>query len=448
MGALVRTLQPEQGDALLYAASAMFALGTLELSKTPLYQQWAAFALGPYLFAAIGSAAVGWHRTHRSHGVVHAQRHWSHPRVALFLVVLIGATLAPLSCEIAWRSDGSAQAHAQPEVLVIEQAAQRAMRGLPPYHATVSHGRPQSLIKGEPAYESFYPYLPLMTAFGIPSSLHAPVRLTDARVAFSGVTLLVVLIALALLAAPGERKVRALMVLTALPTAALLLATGGDDMPVVAFLLLAMVLAQRRKPGLAGIFLGVASAMKFTAWPLAVLALLCARDRSGRRVPGRMGLGILAVVGPVVTPFLVHNPHVFFVNVILFPLGLSGVPSPAASPLPGHLLVTAVPALHHVLPVLASVLGGGILLRRLVTRPVRTAADATGLCGWVMLVAILVAPATRIGYLVYPINFFVWAFMLRGAEATEPPEMAPVPIDVSELEPAELVLAGGGPRRA
>jgi hypothetical protein len=33
-----------------------------------------------------------------------------------------------------------------------------------------------------------------------------------------------------------------------------------------------------------------------------------------------------------------------------------------------------------------------------------------------MLFAILVAPATRIGYLIYPINFFVWGFLLKGAD--------------------------------
>ena len=54
--------------------------------------------------------------------------------------------------------------------------------------------------------------------------------------------------ALVLCRGPTERKVRALQVLTVLPTAALPLATGGDDMPIVAFLLLAMVLAQRRRP--------------------------------------------------------------------------------------------------------------------------------------------------------------------------------------------------------
>ncbi len=234
--------------------------------------------------------------------------------------------------------------------------------------------------------------------------------------AFSGVTLLVVLAALALIRAPSERKVRALQVLTALPTAALLLATGGDDMPILAFLLLAMALAQRRRPGWSGIVLGIVSSMKFTAWPLAALALFAARDASGKRAPGRMVLGMVAIAGPVVTPFLITNPHVFIVNVILFPLGLSGVASPAASPLPGHLLVNAFPVMRHVLPIAALGIGGSFLARRLIRRPPRSSAEVTALAGWVMLVAILVAPATRIGYLVYPINFFVWSFMFKGAD--------------------------------
>jgi hypothetical protein len=421
IGATVRTWQPEEGDAALYGLSALFALATIEFSGSVLYRQWAALAVGPYLGAAIFSAIVGWHRRQRSlrdfgHREARAPRHWSTPRIVLFLVVLFGATLIPLSLEVAWRSEGNGSAHVQPEVSVVEQAAHRVTHGLDPYHASVENGKPVSLVKGEPAYESFYPYLPLMTIFGLPSSLHAPIRLTDARIMFSGVTLLLVLSALALTMAPSERKVRTLQVLTVLPTAALLLATGGDDMPVVAFLLLAMVLAQRRRPGWAGIVLGVVSAMKFTAWPLAALALFAARDAAGKRAPGRMALGMLAVSGPVVAPFLIHNPHVFIVNVILFPLGLSGVASPAASPLPGHLLVSAFPSLHHVVPIVAVALGGTVLVRRLVRRPPASAADVCALGGWVILIAILVAPATRIGYLVYPINFFVWAFMFRGAD--------------------------------
>jgi len=438
VGTAVRSWQPEEGDAALYAASGLFALGTIVFSNTVLYRQWAELAIGPYVGAAVLSMALGLNRRRRHGQQRRAQtprslRHWSTPRIALFLVVLFGATIIPLSLEVAWRSDGDAAAHVQPEVSVVEQAAQRATHGLNPYHASVKDGRPVSLVKGEPPYESFYPYLPLMTVFGLPSSTHGPVSVTDARIAFSGVTLIVVGVALLLLRAPTERKVRTLQVLTVLPTAALLLATGGDDMPIVAFLLLAMVLAQRRRPGWAGIVLGIVSAMKFTAWPLAALALFAARDASGRRAPGRMALGMLIVAGPVVTPFLILNPHVFIVNVILFPLGLSGVASPATSPLPGHLLVAEFPALHHVLPIAASVLGGAVLLRHLVRHPPTSAAAVSTLAGWVMLVAIVVAPQTRIGYLIYPINFFVWGFLFKGADEIE---MLDSSLGAGDLAPA------------
>ena len=33
-----------------------------------------------------------------------------------------------------------------------------------------------------------------------------------------------------------------------------------------------------------------------------------------------------------------------------------------------------------------------------------------------MLIAILLAPATRVGYVLYPINLFVWAWMLNQAD--------------------------------
>ena len=103
-------------------------------------------------------------------------------------------------------------------------------------------------------------------------------------------------------------------------------------------------------------------------------------------------------------------------NVVLFPLGLAGVPSPAASALPGHVLVDAFPALHRVLPVTLAVVGGAFLVRHLVRHTPSTAAEVCTLAGWVMGVAILFAPATRVGYLLYPINFFVWGHLLRGAD--------------------------------
>jgi hypothetical protein len=197
------------------------------------------------------------------------------------------------------------------------------------------------------------------------------------------------------------------------------LATGGDDMPVVAFLLLAMVLAQRRQPFASGVVLGIVSAMKFTAWPLAALALFAARNHRGQRRPGVMFLGMLVVAGPVVVPFALRGPWAFFDNVVLFPLGLSGVTSPAASPLPGHLIVTACPFLHRALPVGVGLIGGLLLALYLYRRPPQTVSQVCNVGGVVMAIVTLFAPATRIGYLLYPINFFVWAYLFKEPSRRE-----------------------------
>ncbi|HEX3947677.1 MAG TPA: glycosyltransferase 87 family protein, partial [Acidimicrobiales bacterium] len=370
----MRWLGPEGGDAALYAASAAFAAVTAGLSTIAVYRVWAEIALGPYLLAVVVSLLLARHRRRRAVpasqpgapvAAAPADRRRRAVRIWLFVVVLVGATLLPLSVEVALRGNGNTNAvtHVQPEVVVIDQAARRLASGKDLYHAVLNkQGKVVSAVPGEPVYESFFPYLPLMAVFGLPSDTHHPLRLTDARIFFSVVTLLVTGAALALCRAPTERRVRALQVLTVLPTAALPLATGGDDMPIVAILLLAMVLAQRRQPFLSGLVLGVVSAMKFTAWPLAALALFAARDKRGKRTPLRMLLGMRVVVGPVGVPFLLRNVHAFVVNVILFPLGLAGVASPAASPLPGHLLVSAVPSLHRALPLVVAVVGGILLI--------------------------------------------------------------------------------------
>ncbi len=47
------------------------------------------------------------------------------------------------------------------------------------------------------------------------------------------------------------------------------------------------------------------------------------------------------------------------------------------------------------------------------------------LTGWVMTVAILLAPATRVGYLLYPANLFVWGWMLGQAADPAVPTVEP-----------------------
>jgi hypothetical protein len=438
---------PEGGDAVLYGVAAVFSLVTALIAGLPAYRDWGWFSLGPYAAGALVSAWIGWRRTTRARAATGGSQ-WGPARVWILLFLLVGATLAPLSAEVALRNDGPASSHVQPEVVVIAQAGERVFHGEHLYAATVRDGHVHAATRGEPTYESFFPYLPLMAAFGLPNLGKGPVRVTDTRVLFSIVTLIVVGAALLVLRAPKDRKVRALQFLTVLPTAALPLATGGDDMPIVAFLLLAMVLAQRRRPGWSGIVLGVVSAMKFTAWPLAAVALWCARDREGRRAPGRMLLGIVAVAGPVVAPFAVSEARGFFDNVILFPLGLSGVASPAASNLPGHVLVTELPWLHTALPLAVALVGGTLLVGRLWRRPPTTPAQVVNLAGWVMLVAILFAPATRVGYLLYPADFFVWGSMLSAAdqpgwEASELAELLPVTSEAGALQLLGPQVASG-----
>jgi hypothetical protein len=123
---------------------------------------------------------------------------------------------------------------------------------------------------------------------------------------------------------------------------------------------------------------------------------------------------------PAVVPTAVANLPAFFDNVVRFPLGLAGVSSPAGSPLIGHVVVSLFPQIHRVFTVAVAAAGllvvGYVLWRR---RP-RTPAALARLIGWVMTVAILLAPATRVGYLLYPVDFFVWAWLLRSEEAADP----------------------------
>ena len=94
-----------------------------------------------------------------------------------------------------------------------------------------------------------------------------------------------------------------------------------------------------------------------------------------------------------------------------------------------------------------------MLARYLWRRPPRDAAGVASVTGWVMLVAILLAPATRVGYLLYPINLFLWAWMFRRAEDPADPEPAPDgagdaerSVAVGRLEHLDGVRGGAGGR--
>jgi hypothetical protein len=408
---------PEQRDTVVYASAAVFALATIRLSSIPLYRQWGEIALGPYVIGALASAAtVRRARPQPAHGRLGTTR------VVIFLFVLAGATFLPLTLEVFLQAQTGGTTHVQPEVLVVERSGDAVAHGRDPYQPVNSrHGAVASQLKGQPAYDQYDPYGPLMALFGIPSSLHAPPRLTDARIYFSLVTLLLVALALALCRGSYEPRVLALQGMTVLPTAALPMATGGDDLPVAAVLLLGMFLLHRRRAFAGGLVLGFAAGLKFTAWPLVLLAFVVVQDREGRRGRGMAWLlaGMAAVLVPSVLPVFLHDPTSFLNNVVRYPLGLAKIGSPAASALPGHILVSAFPQIKHVFPFVLAVLGAVAVTWILLRHRPRTVSDACRLGGWLMTAGILLAPATRVGYLLYPINFFIWSWLMRSEEQTE-----------------------------
>ncbi len=396
------------GDGLLYAVSAGFAIVLGWTSTQPAQWQWGYLTVGPYAAVALAAFILGRRVVRHEHSV----------RMLLLGLVVAGAVLAPLGLEAHWR-------HAQPEVGVIERSGQLLSKGQDPYRTYEKHGRVFNELPGKPAFESFFPYFPLMGAFGLPSAAtHESKGLTDARIVMTLMTLIASGCALALLRLSKQQKIRVAQVLIALPTGALFLSTGGDDMPILALLLLGVAALQRRQTKLTGISLGLAAAMKLTAWPMAAGALLVARNRSGRPTWRQVLLWIIAIVAVTTVPFAVRAPAAFMTNVFTFPLGLAGVVSPAASALPGHILTTWLPVLGHVLAPVTFVIGGYFASKYLHRHWPLTLSQLLGLLAVVFATLMCVATATRIGYVIYPINFALWSSMTREPVAAEPePEL-------------------------
>ncbi len=374
----LRSLTADGRDAFLYGASALFAGVTAVSMRIPLYREWGRLSVGPYAAATALMLVVALVRRSRRSSAgddAGAQdrpgRGWRAARLVAFVIVLFGATVVPLALEVVWASEGDAAAHVQPEVLVVERAGIRAAHGQDPYQVVDRNGRILIRQSAIPVYELYYPYLPGMVVFGYSSGSKVEARLTDARIQFLLFTIIVTVIALSRVRPRTDARTRAFQVLTVLPTAALPLATGGDDMPVVALMLLGLVALQRRRPVLAGLALGAASTLKFTAWPIVVLAAFAASDLQRRRTVGRYVIAVLAVVVPVVVPVALHNPSAFIDNVVRFPLGLAGVASPAASALPGHILVSWFPGIHRPYVVVVGIIGLAVLVRYVWRHPPR-----------------------------------------------------------------------------
>ena len=100
--------------------------------------------------------------------------------------------------------------------------------------------------------------------------------------------------------------------------------------------------------------------------------------------------------------------------------------SPAASPLPGHLIAETGPAGHVVAFVLVGAAAVAMLVW-LVRRPPASGSDAVLRVAVGLGALILLTPATRYGYLVYPLVLLGahLTFRVAGTEAAPPAQPSP-----------------------
>jgi hypothetical protein len=327
------------------------------------------------------------------------------PSILPLLVSLAVALAAPLTW-LATRVGPTA------EVQVIWQSAMLLLQHGTPY---LPAGQLDSVL-------SYNPYLPVMAVFGMPKALGARGLFADPRVWLTGVSLALIWIAFTV-AAPHRHcdscrynVLLSTVFIAASPVIAFPLAVGITDPPVIALMFLTLALIARPS-GLikAAAALGVAAAMKATAWPAVPVftAMLAARD--GARNAWRF-LGITVLVAGalavVMAPAALVDPYAFLQNTVLFPLGLTKHKTPAASPLPGHLLAETGMAGHWAAVGLL-VAAGVAFAVWLVVRPPADARDAAWRLALGLTAMFTLAPATRWGYFVYPIGLVGWLLLTK-----------------------------------
>lgn len=393
-------------DALLYGCSALFAGLTASTAGIPLQRSWGRVALWPYALAAaislIAARVSGSEQQHRRR------------RMLLVAVVFAAAAIAPLAVAASRRAGGDPGAYAQSEAIIVEEAATALLDARDPY---VSEYRDGPLAERPVATQVHFPYLPGMLVFGIPRALADPATWTDARVWFTVVALAVAGMGLLRMAAAPEDRLRTFQVLFALPTGALLLATGGVDIPVIAMLLGAAVLARNDRPVAAGVMGGLALATKQTSilvLPFLVLAIPGGRPRR------RFIITVGALGAALIVPFALWDVDAFVEDAILFPLGLGQGESAAATPTLGSLLVDLFPSSRTAVTALLVAAIVMIVASLLFRARGPSLSQACARAGGAFFAVIALAPAARVGYLVYPINLIIWAIAFRPPSAGGP----------------------------
>ncbi|HEX5937541.1 MAG TPA: glycosyltransferase 87 family protein [Actinomycetota bacterium] len=395
-------------DVLLYGASTVFAVATAVAAAIPLQRAWGRTAVWGY-GAATAVAAVGWLFGRR------AEKPGLRWRVALAAAVFVVVAIVPLATAATRRADVGAGSNAQSEVIIVEEAADAVLDGRNPYAAEYVDG---PLAERPRPTQTHVPYPPGMLAFGVPRALGGHSPWTDARVWFAIASIAIALVSVRAIDASRHARLLVLQVLLVLPTGALLLATGGTDVPVLALLLATAVLAAGDRVTVAGVVGGLALAVKQTSilfLPFVVLALPRGRARF---------LATAAITSLALTvPLALWDLGAFVEDAILFPLGVGDGPSAAATPTLGSMLIDLVPSQRSALTMLLVAAMLAIVVVLLIPGVGASMSEACFRAAAAFVAVVALAPAARVGYLTYPASFVAWGVAFRSADLEQPDEI-------------------------
>lgn len=403
-----RGYRPALVDLCLYAACLVFAAASAWQAEFYGYRVWGNFAVAAYVIAVAHAVWLlrgteetsGWLRNRRS-------------RLFLVLVVGLTGTAAPLAMLVVTRmnsqdwTDAPWAWSAQPDVWVIERSADLLLSHGTPYVDVTALGR-------LPVVNDYTPYGPVMSIFGLPRALLGVHAITDARIMFVLVAILVTIVSLRLLHWP-RIPVRAAQLVVASPLTLLAMTTAGADLAVLALLGLAATLVIREKPAWAGVVAAVVASIKLIALPAIVVLVIFMVARLGKRAVPQYALTFVGLLAVLNLPVLLRAPDAFIEHAIRFPAGMASVQSPAGSPFPGHLL-SELGDVGHAAALGLLAIGGLANLLWLGMRPPRTAADMWWRVVVGMTTAILLMPASRYGYFVYAVVFAGFMVFFRGVD--------------------------------
>jgi hypothetical protein len=331
------------------------------------------------------------------------------------LIGVSGAVVAPaIWLAIRWPGAG--------ETAVVARAASLLLH----------HGSPYLASGQLLSAQSYNPYLPAMSVFGFPGAAGLPGLLGNPASWLAAASVVLVAAAIGVgmphrtwRRGPGrQRWLRNTALAVMSPVLAFPIALGVTDPPVIGLICLALACANRRAQarwisgaGLAALAVGAACAMKATAWPAlpVITAMIAARDgwRAATRFAATATVIAIVLIGGL-APALISHPRGFADNIIAYPLGLTRHLTPAASPLPGHLLASTG-TVGHVAAIVLLLLAGGAVAASLLVRPPRDAQAAAIRLALGLTLLFAIAPAARFGYFAYPAALLGWLVLIQPA---------------------------------